>query len=310
MRWIMKERLAFVPLESREEDKSSSELMFDVSKEIIMPFTGSRILFATTETGFRVVIKISKRENSAEREWVGLNKVYDAGVPVPQPLLLAQDERGNKALISQRIKGKNLFFHPNDQIKHQLGQIIRVMQEQTAIEGNEWLKDGKPDFSYYDRYLFYWLRGPVEGLRSGSKTQVLLEKFTDSMKDYCDEVLPVFTHQDIHDGQVLIKDGKPILIDFEDWKEDGPLSEIAHYLFHSIRCQRPAEGFRNFIKGYLDSGKLSENEKSVLMFYLLFISARAVNYFNYYGHSYLKTAEITHQKILDYVDQEKLWKEF
>ncbi|MCK4822829.1 phosphotransferase [bacterium] len=304
----MIENQLFSTIDYHKENNLPSEINTEILKEITIPFTGSEILFAQMESGKNVVIKIPGRYGNAKREWIGLNKAHNAGVPVPQPIALALDSRGRQAIISQKIEGDNLYYNPNDAVKYSVGQIIRSMHEHTPISGKEWVNSGKSDFSYFDKRIFYWMNGPTEGLKMGSKTQVLLDKFADSMRDHCQDVFPTFTHNDLHDGQVIISKGKPSLIDFENWKEESPASEIAYYLFHSIRSNRTGEGFLNFMKGYLRNTTLSEQEKSVLMFHLLFISAGAVSYFHNQRINYLEIAESTHQKVLNYVNEENLWK--
>lgn len=297
-------------LESRRDDLFTPGFKLEVFKEVIAPFTGSTVLFATIESGLAVAIKISATKGGAEREWVGLSKVYRAGVSVPEPLALARDLKGSTVLILEKVEGESLYSHPSGEAKRRLGQLVKQMHEQTQIEGDEWVKSEKPDFTYYDRCLFYWLCGSVEEFGAGSKTQVLLKKFVDATISYCGTISPVFTHQDIHDGQVFVKGNKdPVLIDFEHWKEESQLNELAHYLFHSIRTDRVPEGFAEFMRGYLEASSLSENEKLVLMFNLLFISARALDYFYTRKHPYLEKAKTNHQKILDYIEQERLWKE-
>lgn len=306
----MKEQLILRPIESRKDSFTDFELRFNVLRQILSPFTGSSVLFATTESGFEVAIKISVREGGTEREWLGLNKVYTAGVPVPEPLVLARDEEWNLMLILEKIEGEKLLYNPKSELRYQLGQIVRKMHKRVPIDNEEWAKGGKSDFTYYDRHLFYWLGSPIKELAANSRTQVLLVGFADAMKNYCRGVMPVFTHHDIHDGQVFVREnGELTLFDFENWQEEGWLSELAHYLFHSIRTERAASGFREFVKGYLKASAFTENERSALIFQLLFTSARAVDYFSRYKQSYLKTALNNHRKVLGYIDQERLWKE-
>lgn len=307
----MKEGLVLTPIELCEEKLSSPEVRYRVLKQIITPLAGNNILFAVTESGYEIVIKIPSRKGGAEREWVGLKKAYNAAVPTPKPLILARSENGRLAVVTERFEGENLYFYPNNEIKRRLGQMIGLMHKGIVIDGHEWRRSGKPNFVYYDRYLSFWLQGPIEELQSGSKTNLLLEKFAEAMREHCKTVSPVFTHNDLHDGQVFIKEnGNLLLVDFEEWREESFLTEVAYYLFHSIRTNRAPEGFAEFVRGYLETPSLSENDKLVLMFNLLFISARALNYFYVHGHPYLEKAKINHQKILNYTEQEKIWKEF
>lgn len=307
----MKERIVVRPIESHKDQIFGSEVQLNVSRRILVPFTGSTVLFARTEDGIQVVIKISAKKNRAKREWVGLNKAYDVGSPVPEPILLANDENGKEVLISEKIDGVSLFRVPSTEAKHRLGNVIGTMHRNVRVGGTEWLNSGKPEFNYYDRYLSYRLKSSTPGLEKDSKTLVLLSKLTDAMQAYVGATHPVFNHNDIHDGQVLVLPNHNLaIIDFENWTEDSQLNELATYLFHSIRTGRPAGEFDSFLQGYLGSMAFTETEKSALAFYLLFISARAVIYFQSSASSYLETARATHQKVLQYIDEENLWKQF
>lgn len=306
----MKEGLVLTPIELCEKKLSDPGVRYRVLKQIITPLARNHILFAITESGYEVVIKILSRKGGAEREWVGLKKAYDADVPTPKPLILARFENGRLAVATEKFEGENLYFHPDSELKKQLGKIIRLMHKETVIDNQEWEQSGKPNFIYYDRYLLSWLQGPIKELQNGSKTFSLLEKSIEAMRRHCKTMSPVFTHNDLHDGQVFVKEnGNLLLVDFEEWKEESFLTEAAHYLFHSIRTDRAPEGFAEFMRGYLETSSLSENEKLVLIFNLLFISARALDYFYTRKHPYLEKAKTNHQKILNYVEQEKLWKE-
>jgi len=306
----MKERFVVKPIERYKNEPPGPEVHFNVLRRILVPFTGSTVLFATTEIGTQVAIKISSKKNGAKREWTGLNRAYSAGVPVPEPILLANDEVGNEVLISKKIDGVSLFRAPDHETKGHLGSVIGFMHRNVRIEGVEWLNSGKSDFNYYDRYLFYWLKG-TPGLGKNSTTLVLLGELTDAMRAYCDATRPVFNHNDIHDGQVLVMPGNKLsIIDFENWTEDSQLNELATYLFHSIRTGRPAGEFEAFLRGYLGGLNFTDTEKSALVFYLLFISARAVSYFQSSASGYLETARATHHKVLQYIETEKLWRQF
>lgn len=306
----MKEGLVLTPIEFCEEKLSDPGTRYYVLEQIITPLARNHILFAITESGYEVVIKIPSRKGGAEREWVGLKKAYDAGVPTPKPLTLARFENDKLAVVTEKFKGKKLYFYSTNEIKRRLGQTIRLMHKETVISGQEWEQGGKPNFIYYDHYLQSWLKGHIDELQHNSKTSLLLERFAEAMKRHCRTASPVFTHNDLHDGQVFIKEnGDLLLVDFEEWKEESFLTEVAYYLFHSIRTDRAPEGFAEFMRGYLETSSLSENEKLVLIFNLLFISARALDYFYTRKHPYLEKAKINHQKTLNYIEQEKLWKE-
>lgn len=308
----MKEQIVLTPIESTKDALSIPELRFDLLDIIISPFAGNKILsVCSQELGINFVIKIPTRVGGAKREWQGLNNAFRVGIPVPEPLVLAHDTEDRQVLLLEKIEGENLYRHPNDPVKFHFGGIIRKMHDHCQIDGDEWSQSEKSNFVYYDRYLFSWSDGIIGELRAAGKTQSLLARFSDAMRYYCETTSPVFTHQDLHDGQVFVKGGNILtLIDFEDWKEETRLSEIGIHLFHTVRTDRSTEGFREFVHGYLDRSSHDEHTKSALAFYLLFTSARALNFYHVFRPNSIEAARVNHQKILEYIDQEKLWKEF
>lgn len=296
----MVERLRVTPLDTRLNIGAS----FIINSDFTIPYSGNRLVYATTEGGLRIVAKISQQEKSW-REWMGLLTAYYARVPSPQPLLLGQIDKQHSALISSRVIGHNMFYSSDLNLRHRLGMIVKSMHEQVIVEGNEWLVSGKSDFSYYDRKMDLWVRK----VAIDQTTHPLLTQLSIHAPDYIARTLPVFNHNDIHDGQAIIEDtGRIVLIDFGNWCEDIPLNDIAFYLFHCIRTNKNIDHFTSFMDGYLGAGKLTDEEKTVILFELLFISARAVEYFARRKSGYLDTAKETHKKVLEYIEDEQLFK--
>lgn len=296
----MAERLRVTPIDTRLSIGDS----FKIDEDFVIPYSGNRFIFATTEGGLQIVAKISQQEKS-RREWMGLLTVYYASVPSPQPLLLGQTDERHFALISSRIIGHNMFYSPNLGLRYRLGRIVKSMHEQATTEGREWLVSGKSDFSYYDRKIDLWTRD----IAIDQTTHPLLIQLSIPAPNYIARTLPVFNHNDIHDGQAIIEDtGRIVLIDFGNWCEDIPLNDIAFYLFHCIRTNKDIDYFASFMDGYLGTRKLTDEEKTVILFELLFISTRAVEYFAKKKSGYLDAAKETHKRVFAYIENETLFK--
>ncbi|OGM11552.1 hypothetical protein A2W13_02360 [Candidatus Woesebacteria bacterium RBG_16_36_11] len=307
----MTERIILFPEKVRKNEFSAPRMEFDILKKTIIPFTGSTILFGTSESGIQVAIKISAKKGGADREWKGLNMAYHAGVSVPEPFALAKTNSEAPVLISEKIEGQHLHNETDAKLRFKLGKIMRDMHDQVKIVGEEWHSSGKPNFTYYDQFIIRWLHSTSKELGQGSKTQALLNKFASAISSYCETVIPIFSHNDLHEGQVFLRsNGGLTLLDFENWKEETQLNEIAFYLFHLIRVDKVGGNFDKFLNGYLKSAHLTETEKSIMAFYLLFISARAIEYFQNTKSRYLEKAVDTHNKILKYTDEERLWKDY
>ncbi|HWA51790.1 MAG TPA: phosphotransferase [Patescibacteria group bacterium] len=292
-------------------EKYASSIDLEITEKNKIPFTGGEIIYARTQSGMDVVIKKTARKNQAEHEWRGLNTAHSTGIATPSPIALVNYNQDHLALVSTRIHGKSLYFNPNPGIKDKLGNQIRIMHNTAQVTGDSWKATGRNSFAYYDKYIFNWSRVGLEEINIDSKSYALIKSFRDLMEQFCNETQPTFNHNDLHDGQVIVtEENIPVLIDFGEWTEETWLNDIGYYLFHQIRTDRPKDDFSTFLNGYLSGERLSESERSNLAFYLLFISSRALTYFYRNSSPYLSTAKETHGKVLKYVDNEEVWKNY
>jgi|GEM_PF-2921773 len=295
------------PSSSRNEN----HIELEVGKKLSVPFTGGEIIFATTNSGEKVVIKKPRDNKQAKHEWEGLRKAESAGVSIPRPIALISYSADRLAILSDFIEGDNLYYNPNPSVKSEVGRQIKSLHQNAQVEGNIWESTGRSTFVYYDRYIFHWTRGGLKELQADSRTTSILGKLIGTASDFCQNSRPVFNHNDLHDGQIIV-DGNshPTIIDFGNWIEETWLNEIGYHLFHLIRTDRAeTDDFTNFLNGYFKDRKMSDTEKSNLAFYLLFISSRALNYFYNRHSSYLPTAQETHEKVLGHVNNERIWKD-
>lgn len=307
----MQERKRFNVVES-SLDKNTNSIDLEIGDRKLIPFTGSELVFTFTGSGEKVIVKIPSNNYQARHEWVGLGMVQMADISVPVPIALINHSAGQLAIVSGFVEGDNLYFNPNPDIKVEVGRQIKKMHQHTQINGKGWELSGRNTFIYYDKHIFSWATGKLKELQTDSRTTSLLAKLTDTMESFCKDTKPVFNHNDLHDGQIITdRDGNPTIIDFANWTEESWLNDLGYHLFHLVRTERvEPEDFTNFLSGYLEKDRLSEVEKSTLAFYLLFISARALNYFNRRQSSYLSTAKENHQKVLDYLEDETIWKKY
>ncbi len=293
-------------------DQYRQSVGLELGKRMEIPFTGGEIIYAQTESGLAVVVKRTLRKEQAEHEWIGLNIVYPTGVSVPSPIALINYDQNQLAIVSTQVDGNNLYFYPNPEVKAEMGKQIKTMHQLAKVDGKMWESSGRSSFTYYDKYMFNWSRGGLEDLGVGSETHQLLTALTQNVEQFCKESLPVFNHNDLHDGQIIVdNNNSPTIIDFGNWTEETWLNDIGYYLFHLIRTGRDkGDDFLIFLDGYRGSEKLSDSEKSNLSFYLLFISSRALTYFYRSRSSYLPTAKETHNRVLAYIDNEESWKAY
>ena len=306
----MKDREQFRIIDS-SLGKKENFVELEIGERLSVPFTGGEIIFATDSLGERVVIKKPRDDDQAKHEWDGLRRVESTGISIPRPIALISYSADQLAILSSFIEGDNLYYNPNPSIKSEVGRQVKSLHQNAQVEGGTWESTGRSTFVYYDRYIFHWTHGGLKELQADSRTASVLGKLIGTASDFCQNSKPVFNHNDLHDGQIIV-DGNnhPTIIDFGNWMEETWLNEIGYHLFHLIRTDRAeTDDFSNFLDGYFKDRKMSDTEKSNLAFYLLFISSRALNYFYNRHSSYLSTAQETHEKVLGHVDNERIWKD-
>lgn len=306
---MTKETISFTPIEMSEEYSRYPQIDLRLQKQVTTPYTNSTIIYAQNEQGQRVVVKIFAVDG-ALREWEGLNRTYNAGLSVPKPYALVKDSANKTGVILEYVDGKSLYNQQSDQGRHSFGALIHRMHQLTPISSNEWIRSQKYNFDYFQQNLLTWGNSQIEELTDKGRSQAILSLLAGQARSHCEAVIPVFNHNDLHDGQTIVSGKSVTLIDFEKWIEDSPLNDIAIYIFHSIRNAQSRESFEHFLKGYLGETSFSEVEKSSLMFYLLFISSRALNHFYQQGNPYVEISKTTHKNILKYAESESLWKNF
>ncbi len=296
-------------LDIRSVNPGERNQKFLITREIAATFRGSRIVYATSEQNQKVVIKIPAILGGAEKEWTGLKKARESGISVPRPIMLGLTDTGSACIILESVNGEPLFLGNDHEDRIILGQIVKQMHSGVSIPDYGWKQNIKADYSYYDKQLKLWGDYQSQIGIDRSLTQYLFGLLAQPMDSYCHSSPPVFNHNDIHDGQAFKSTKRGItLIDFEDWTEDRPLNDLGMYLFHCLRTSRDFNFFKGFVSGYLNGDTLNENDRLALIFNLLFISTRAVIKYLTYQTDYLGVARQNHQKVLDFIRNETLWK--
>lgn len=282
---------------------------FSLTGEILTTFKGSKIVYAASDRGQPVAIKIPVNKQGAEREWSGLTKASESGISVPSPMMLGLTDWGSACIVLGRVYGKPLFLDKSYETRGLLGQTVRRMHAGVSIVEFESQLNGMINFTHYDKQLKSWGINQSQIGIDSSFTQYLFQLFSQPMDNYCETASPVFNHNDIHDGQVFISAKKDlILIDFEDWTVNRSLNDLGFYLFHCLRSNSEIDAFKSFMDGYFENGTLNESDKQALIYNLLYISTRAVIRFMAQKTDYLETARENHKKVLDFIRNEVLWK--
>lgn len=307
----MKSKNEIILTEVTPDKPDGGELALSVYENFVTAFTNSLILFAEDEQGQEVVVKFSTYEWGAKNEWRGLLKADQANIPVPKPIALVKDAGGTLGIVTRKIDGENLYKsrRRDDGLKRKLGTVIRDMHHRITISGHNWVQSGKSDFTYYDIRINEWKASGVDDLRADSKAQVILAALTKETSNMFADILPVFNHNDLHDDQVLVSRNQDIfLIDVEMWREECAFNDLATYLFHSLRTERPEEDYVEFLDSYRGGEKLSSDEQSMMAFYLLYLGLRGIHFFAKFKPQNIYLAQQHLRKVLRFLEKEMPWR--
>jgi thiamine kinase-like enzyme len=275
----------------------------------ISPFTKSVIIFGKYDNGSLVTAKFSNLPEGSKNEWQGLLTTHKSGISVPEPVALVKNQADTMGVISEFIDGKDLINSQDLSDYSKFGRIIREMHLKVKVDGLEWMKFGKHTYEYYDKYLIHCGELIKEGIIDSTRVYDLMRFFASSLEERLGKVDPVFTHYDLHDQQIIKNClGKLYLIDLERWREGDPLDDLSIYLFHNLRMNRPYDFFVEFIRGYLNDSNLTDTEKSVINFFLLFTGFKSVDYYRRFRKNDLPYAIAQLKKIEQFAFEEKLVK--
>lgn len=302
----MQERLCLTSSDHREPAEIGQPHSFSVSHEYLAPFTGSRIVFATDEAKQPVVVKFASHPRGSQREWDGLRMVQN--IPgAQQGVMIGQTAKGTTGVVTELVQGEEMTVVPGDQVRYEFGQVLQNIHALAPIKKEEWQKYGRADRSFIVRSLEYWNR--PENIVHFAHTMALptLQKLFQAMESVPISQ-PSLTHQDIHEGQVLITKQLPVLIDFEVWQEADPLEDLAMYLVHLLREQKDTSSFRPLLEGYFLSKNYNDRTALLLSFYTLFNAVYAVAYLAKRKPEFFVLAQENLQRVTHFVQEERLWK--
>jgi aminoglycoside phosphotransferase (APT) family kinase protein len=305
---MSKENITVYPIETLYPQELNP-ISVQIRQRLTSSFTGSTLLFGRTEANEKVVIKTSAYPEGNANEWEGLKKISSTGLPTQQGIMIGKLSDGSSGLVTKEVEGEPLTDIPSEDQRRDIGTQLKNIHSSTKISGDEWEKSGKQTFTYYDWHLAYWRKNADTVSPICRQAISILDTLVEAASRYFQSTTPVFTHQDLHDGQVIVNSNNDkILIDFENWKEADPLDDIAMYLFHSIRENSPKAFYSELSNGYFDGRKTTDQENSVLAFDTLFFALRAVGYFHKFKLPYFNTAIDNLRLVNHYIDKENTWK--
>ena len=287
---------------------SDPQTPFDISayKEFNTEFYNNKIIFGTNPNNQELVIKFPSVLGHAQHELLGYESARKAGILVPKTYGLIKDSRGNIGLVTEKVIGKNLFDQNVHGAKHKLGSIVRSLHDLVIINEND---NNLQTFEIYDSNISTWKNSPMTSFLESMLIFDIISQFSFATADMLEHDRQTFTHQDLHDAQIIVDYKADInIIDFEEWRKSNPMEDIAIYLYHGLRTKRPDEDFKNFTDGYLRLDRFTDSEKKVISFYLLYFSLKMeMIYFNTH-QKFLAYATHSLNRSVSYVNQEKLWK--
>jgi hypothetical protein len=291
--------------------ETGDPLDVSIYERIDSPFTGSTVFFGYNGSQNHLAIKLSAyQEWGPQREWDGLTRAYEHNLPVPKPYFLVTDSEGKTGIVSEKIDGGDLEANPEQSLKKEFGRLVREMHERVPVVGVEWVGTGRQDFSMYRHYLDRFQSSSLESINGRSDAFALLSDLSEATRTENQSIQPVFNHNDLYNQQALLDHNHQLRIfDFEMWREQHPLDDVAKYLFHTLRTGRPHDDFIVFSEGYLNGGKYSDEQKSILAFYLLFTSMRGVDFYSRFRPHEIDLSISYLERAVEYVEKERLWVE-
>jgi|GEM_PF-4631676 hypothetical protein len=281
-------------------------LVVNVKEKRKTDFYGNNIVFCENSDGVEVVGKFPSKGSHARHEFAGYKTAEASGVRVPGVVGIVKDERGKLGVVTKRIIGKNLYSDHSEESKFILGATVNKLHNFRRIESTHLLKKEYPK---YVEQINDWSRTELATILNAPGVYSILGNFSSDVEDEFQGTKLTFTHQDLHDDQVIVSCGLLYLIDFEDWRIGHPMEDVAIYLYHSLRTKRHPEDFRRFVDGYFAEDNFSDADKSCVSYFLLFYGMCMGNYFSQYRKYEIPfVAEYLHRSI-DYVKGEELWKQ-
>lgn len=302
----MKERIILTSSDHRNPAETGQPHEFSVSHKFVAPFSGSQIHFAEDSKNNPVVIKFAPSPKSSQREWLALKKVQNIS-GTQQGILIGESDSGQVGIVTEFVEGKELSQQNTGESRYHFGQLLHTVHESTPIDKEEWHKYGRADRSLVHRSLEYWHREEIHVLFTDSLALPVLKQLFAAVESL-PVSLPSFTHQDIHEGQVIIGSNGPTLIDFEVWQEADPLEDLAMYLLHLLREQKDVSSFIPLLEGYFLTKNYTDSTALHLSFYALFDACYAVSYLAKRKPDLLQQAVDNLERVLQFVQTEQFWK--
>lgn len=281
---------------------SNEVLSVVIDDVVVTDFFHNKIVFCRDLVGNEMVAKFSSNRDKVMHEISGYKLAKLAGVKTPWLFGCVLDKDDSPGVLTSRLRGDNLYIDASDEEKFVLGSIIRTLHDNTpkTIETVQ-------ERSYYDYPVDVgnYLKNP---LVSGVIPYELINYLMNSSISDLQSGERVVNHGDLHDAQVILVEETQHIIDFGEWFLGSGLEDLSIYLFHSLRTLRSEKSFQDFINGYTQNYKLSEQEKLSISFLLLFNAVRFVDIATINNMSVLPYAIKYLQRSVAYVEDEKLWK--
>jgi thiamine kinase-like enzyme len=277
----------------------------EVNEIQITPFFKNKIIYGILPDKSKVIAKIRYKNESDQinfHEWNGLCIAYDNNVPVPEPIALTIFENHRPVIIMREMDGILL----NDLIQPKwiscLGETVAKLHKISLnTKAGEQLKI--LNWEYYHNWIAEIAQDQY--FRDNPKELQMLIEFENIAKYQLQYNFTSFLHNDIHHSQAIVNRElqQVILIDFEQWKCGDPLSDFSIYLYHLIRQNQPKWCFDRFLVNQKEKNPIFGDITSIIKFYLLFISSRAI-YLLKEWDDWGERSIVTQKEVLEFLKNE------
>lgn len=306
----MSETIRGTCLESaRIEPKETVRFLYE--RSLLSPFTQSLLYFGRMlPLAEKAVLKVPKYQSQLAQEWTGSKRVFEANLPVPEPLGLIQlDGSDQRGMVFEYAEGAPLYQNPDPGKRANFGKIVQAMHSRIPVMPADWINNERSQLSHYEKVRAIWEHLDLPDNDDLKRSIELYDLLARQLMDQILVSRPSFLHGDLHDGQVIHNNGRMTLFDFGMSREAQALQDLAIYCHHTLRTKSDPENIRYFLTGYFENTPMSESDKQLLTYFLMYTALRSVEWYAKFLPQKIDYPLNVLPSVNQFVEEETVWKQ-
>lgn len=305
----MNETLRVIDAHKRPDLIPGHEYEFSVQRTIHSPCTGNILYVGSFNDDKRqIVAKFSVFKEGSNREWNGYTTAILQDVSTAIPVaLVSKKSHAKKGVLTEFIDGPLLDSTPTDFLLYRFGRELGKLHT-IIVPGYGYFKNFLPQFRSAQEYQIFWLGKILPYIEKSADTYPLFKNLHDnaSLTIYTDQ--PVFLHKDARlDNAIADHDGVRLL-DFESWQGGDPMDDLAISLFSWITSDINISQFRHVIDGYFSDKNITDHQRTLVNYYLLFRAFRLIKLAEDDNSAKLQERYQNLNKIVSFITSEQIYK--